>query len=212
MKKIILLITCLSVMSAIYACKNETKEGFIRMAVERQMKAYPRSTLRDLYKNFFQDRFGPGHIVADTVAAGKYLRTELASCDTIHGRIYEPTGYEGNFYRVNLSAIKEGIVPYHMYFDAFVRSVNGIEAVSVEEWSREWGEIESVIDNMELQLPDYEQDKREISKLLQSGKYVMHHSRNFIEAYAPHYRIIEKSIFEKEMLPFINKIIEINEE
>lgn len=203
---------CLSVMLAIYACKNETKEDSIRMAVERQMKDYPRSTLRDLYKNFFQDRFGPGHIIADTVAAGKYLRTELASCDTIHGRIYEPTGYEGNFYRVNLSVIKEGIIPYHTYFDAFVNSVNGIEAISVEEWGKEWDEIESVIDNMKLHLPDYEQDKREISKLLQSGKYVMHHSRIFNEAYDPHYRIIEKSIFEKEILPVINKAIEINEE
>lgn len=38
-------------------------EDLIRAAVERQITMYPNSTLRDIYKNFFQDRFGPGHIM-----------------------------------------------------------------------------------------------------------------------------------------------------
>ena len=40
----------------------------VRTAVERQMQFYPKSTLKDLYKNFFQDKFGPGHIISDTTA------------------------------------------------------------------------------------------------------------------------------------------------
>ena len=33
--------------------------GKIKKSVERQLNDYPKSTLQDLYKSFFQDRFGP---------------------------------------------------------------------------------------------------------------------------------------------------------
>ena len=54
---------------------DPTRERIIR-SVERQLERYPHSTLRDLYKNYFQDRFGPGHIIADEQAADRYLRYE----------------------------------------------------------------------------------------------------------------------------------------
>lgn len=195
----------ISVLLALFACENGSEKEAIRLAVERQMAVYPRSTLRDLYKNFFQDYFGPGHIIGDVAAAERYLQSELRSSDTLTGAIYEPTGYQGNFYRVNLSVVKEGIVSYRTYFDAFVHSVNGIEPMPVEEWVKKWQTIESVIEGMTLQLPHYDQDKQEIAGLLQAGKYVTHHSRDFAEAYNPHYRIIKKTIFEKEILPFITE-------
>lgn len=194
------------------ACGQTGQEATIRKVVERQMNIYPRSTLRDLYKNFFQDRFGPGHILADTAAAGRYLRSELESRNAWQGPIYEPTGYEGNFYRLNLSVITTGVIPYELYFDAFVRSVNGLKPMPVEEWIGEWRTIETVIARMNLQLPRYEEEKREIEALLQSGKYAMHHSRDFVEAYDPHYRIIEKTIFENELLPLINSKTKKNNE
>ena len=54
--------------------------GQQRQAVERvvkwQLENYPESRLTDLYKNFFQDKFGPGHMVADTASAGAYIRRE----------------------------------------------------------------------------------------------------------------------------------------
>lgn len=45
-----------------------------------QMKTYPKSTLKDLYKNFFQDKFGPGHIISDTTSAGKFLKKNCCLC------------------------------------------------------------------------------------------------------------------------------------
>lgn len=53
-------------------------EWRIEVAVRRQMERYPESRLIDYYKNFFQDKFGPGHMVRDTASAGAYLRRELA--------------------------------------------------------------------------------------------------------------------------------------
>lgn len=175
----------------------------VRSAVERQMQGYPKSTLKDLYKNFFQDKFGPGHIVSDTTAAGNYLRREMVSYTETEGEIAEPTGWEGNFYRVNLSVIKNGQIPYQTFFDAFIRSVNGIRPVTVAEWQKEWNRIEGIIRSMNLSLPDYENDRKEIDDRLERGEYVGHHSKAFEDSYSPHYRIISKEIFEQELQPLI---------
>ena len=177
----------------------------IRHAVERQMELYPESTLRDLYKNFFQDRFGPGHIIADNSAADRYLQYELNTAESFEGLDYEPTGYEGRFYRVNLGVIADGRVPYDKYFDAFVRSVNGIKPISIEQWRTEWHEIDSVIMSMGLQLENFSADRAEIMVLIDGGDYVMHHSQRFNDHYQPHYRIIERTIFENDILPLLSK-------
>ena len=79
------------------ATEKKDFEKAVREAVSWQMQTYPKSTLKDLYKNFFQDKFGPGHIISDTTAAGNYLRRELASYTECTGEIAEPTGWEGNF-------------------------------------------------------------------------------------------------------------------
>ena len=180
-------------------------EQKIYQAVETQLATYPHSTLRDLYKNFFQDRFGPGHIIADSSSADRYLRSELSSSTSFEGADYEPTGYEGRFLRVNLGVIADGRVPYEKFFDAFVRSVNGIVMPTIAEWQQEWAEIETVILKMNIQLDDMEADRAEIKQLLDSGGYVMHHSESFNRHYSPHYRIIERAIFEQEILPLLEK-------
>ena len=89
------------------------------------------------------------------------------------------------------------------YFNVFVRSVNGIQPISVEEWKKEWEKINSIISGMNLNLSSYTQDSIEIAGLLQQDKYVMHHSRAFNEAYDLHYRIMDKNFFKKELLPLM---------
>lgn len=180
-------------------------EDAVRAAVERQITTYPKSTLKDLYKNFFQDKYGPGHIISDTTGAGNYLRRELSTMTSSDGELVEPTGWEGNFYRVNLSLIKEGRIPYNVFFDAFIRSVNGIEPPPVPVWKEEWENIETIISSMELTLPDYESDKAEINERLEKGEFVGHHSPLFEETYSPHYRIISRDVFEKELQPLMDK-------
>ena len=175
----------------------------IKEAVERQLRDYPKSTLLDLYKSFFQDRFGPGHLVNDTSSAGNYLRYELNNSESFHERYYEPTGYENNYYRVNLSVLKENKISYQKYFDAFLRSVEKIDLDAISEWKDEWSEIESVIISMNLDLENFEEDLKMIHSVLEQGKYAVHHSEIYNSEYQPHYRIIEKTIFEEDILPLI---------
>ena len=175
----------------------------IKAAVERQLSDYPKSTLQDLYKSFFQDRFGPGHLVNDTSTAGNYLRYELNNSESFNERYYEPTGYENNYYRVNISVLKENKISYQKYFDAFLRSVEKIDLDAISEWKEEWSEIESVINSMNLNLENFEEDLEMIHSVLEQGKYAVHHSEIYNSEYQPHYRIIEKKIFEEEILPLI---------
>lgn len=203
MRKSVFLLLSILLYTSLQAVEKDVFNEAVRNAVARQMKAYPKSTLKDLYKNFFQDKFGPGHIISDTTSAGNYLRRELASYSEIEGEIAEPTGWEGNFYRVNLSVIKEGKIPYQTYFDAFIRSVQGIQPVAVSDWQKEWRAIELIIRSMNLSLPGYADDRKEIEERLERGEYVGHHSKVFEETYSPHYRIISKQIFEKELQPML---------
>ena len=200
-KLLLTLLACIGLL--VYAGESDPFEASVRTAVERQLQQYPKSTLKDLYKNFFQDVYGPGHLVNDTASAGAYLRKELAGMRHSTGAICEPTGREGNFYRVNLSVIKENQIGYETFFDAFVRSVNGIKPMPVREWAVQWEQIQKVIDKMNLQLDDYEADKLFIRSNLDKGEFVGHHSKAFEANYTPHYRIISKEVFEKEFLPLL---------
>ena len=134
------------------ATEKKDFEKAVREAVSWQMQTYPKSTLKDLYKNFFQDKFR---------------------------------------------------VPYNIFFDAFVRSVNGVRPITVADWQKEWQRIESIIRSMELSLPDYDADCKEIEDRLDRGEYVGHHSKVFEESYSPHYRIISRQIFEKKLRPLL---------
>ena len=180
-----------------------TRADSIRLALEYQLEHYPASQYRDVYKNFMQDYFGPGHILNDTVAAGKYLRYELDNSEKFDGPDFEPTGFEGNFYRINLRLIKDGTIPYDKFFEAFVKSVQGIIPPDDETWMKIWDEIDNEIQSMGLNFDNEEQDRADLAEQFKQGNYIAHHSKAFNEANNFHYRIISKDIFNSLILPLI---------
>ena len=78
-------VLCSLLLCALLSCSGASG---VHTAVERMMADYPASTLQDIYKSFFQDRFGPGHIVADTAQAVAYLRHELGSVENLDVKLY----------------------------------------------------------------------------------------------------------------------------
>ena len=175
----------------------------VRVAVERMVNDYPHLTLQDIYKSFFQDNFGPGHAAPDSAQAAAWLRNELAKVDRLDVTLYEPTGYKGNYYRVSLAAIASGKVQADALLSAFLRSVRAVQPSEVEVWAKEWEQIEGIIAAMDLSFPNYDADAAAIKEMLAIGHYAVHHSNLYNEHYAPHYRIIAKDIFEKEILPLL---------
>ncbi len=173
----------------------------IQAGVSRILEAYPKATLQDIYKSFFQDNYGPGHLMENPEGAKAYVVRELQSFSSAAGPDYEATGAESNFVRVNLQVVKDGRVPLENFLDAFMRSGKQFQVPPVEAWSKKWEEIESVIESMNLDLPGFKEDAEKIRRQLSEGDPTMHHSRIYEQTYDPHYRIILRSIFESEILP-----------
>ena len=115
-KTAIYIILCLCV--AFSSCKQDSHSLAIHEAIERQMATYPESTLQDVYKSFYQDHFGPGHMITDTASARQYLLKELSENDVASTVRFEPTGSEGRFVRVYLSAIADSLITADQLLDA----------------------------------------------------------------------------------------------
>ena len=198
----------------------------IESFVLNQMQSYPKSRLLDIYKSCFQDYMGAEHLVSDRQMVKAYLDEELntTSLDDLMPWYYEPCGIDSCYYRVSLRVIKEGHITGDFLLDAFIRSANGRscescqarsndrvmtdeeetnskQRPSVESWSDRWHIIVDTIDRMKLDLPKYQEDVQFIDSILSVGKYAISHSPEYREAYHPHYRIVERGIFEKEIRP-----------
>ena len=176
----------------------------IQPFIRQQMTLYPKSHLLDIYKSCFQDYMGAEHLVSDRERVKTYFDEELhtTGMESLPQWYFEPCGIKGRYVRVNLRAVKEGLITEDMLLDAFIRSAN-TKRPSVESWSRKWHKIIGTIDKMNLNLPDYDREKQFIDSILSVGKYAISHSPDYREAYRPHYRIVRREIFEQEIKPLL---------
>ena len=182
-------------------------------AIARQLQDYPESRVQDIYKNFCQDNLGPGHLIPDRESARRYLRTELASyredLDSLRygtpERMYYPAGDQGNYVRIDLYAVLDSLVDEDSLLDAFVRSANEGKKLTPEEWVNKWNGTAEIIRKKYMDIPGAEEDLRTLDSLMKAGHLIMHHSPAFEDAYRPHYRIVARDIFEKELRPLIDR-------
>lgn len=194
MKRFFILLSCI-------LCLASCKQGMVdsaavKAAVSTQLETYPESRLQDLYKSFFQDRFGPGHIIRDRQSALEYILSEIAEADTLAGARTEPCGWQGNYIRVNLSVITDGLISAEELTNALMASAKEVKPEDIEHWKDEWAEIVAIIEKDHPDIPDLAEDKSKIEELLSSGQYAYHHSAAYEAAYHPHYRIIASSVLD----------------
>ena len=173
----------------------------VRSAIEMQLVTYPQSTLQDIYKSFYQEHFGPGHIISDTASARRYLMKELSEMGENQSPYFEPTGSQGDYIRVYLSAVSDSLITAEQLLDAFVRSANSRQEPTVI-WLEKWEAIISIIQANKIELEGIETDLPLLTEAARNNQAV-HHSRCYNEAYHPHYRIVERNIFEIELKPFL---------
>ena len=173
----------------------------IRAAIERQLRDYPESTLQDVYKSFYQNRFGTGHAISDPAATERYLYQELEAMaaepavgDT---RYWEPVGADTQHVRVFLRAVTDGRVRAAQLNDAFVRSAQVQRSVPFD-WATEWRSILQVIDDNHLPVADGEADRDRLIEMSRTNS-AAHHSRHYNAAYHPHYRVVRREFFGEMM-------------
>jgi hypothetical protein len=198
--------------------------------VEQMYRKYPQATLQDFYKSNFQDYFGPSHIMASREQVIAYLNREVkkmmlerapavvvspAAGTNAHGAeqlqpahaaksYYDPCGWRHNYYQVSLDVIADGIMSVEEFADAFIAG-GGQEPDVTSEWLDEWNEIKRVVKKKAPGVKGFSKDASRISSLIKEGKYVVHHSDAYNQAYKPHYRIMRRDIFEAVVLPKIKK-------
>ena len=171
----------------------------VRSAIERQLVTYPESTLQDIYKSFYQEHFGPGHIISDTASARRYLMRELSELGETESPYFEPTGCQGDYIRVYLSVVSDSLITAEQLLDAFVRSANSWQEPAVS-WMEKWEAIVSIIQANKMEVQGFETDLPLLTEAARNNQAV-HHSSRYNEAYHPHYRIVERGIFEIELKP-----------
>jgi hypothetical protein len=101
-----------------------------------------------------------------------------------------------------MKAVHDGFLSADKLLQAFVNSANA-ERPTVEQWTEIWHAMAEKIDQMGLNLPYYEQDRQFIEQVLAQGRYAISHSPDYREAYTPHYRIVSREIFEREIKPLL---------
>lgn len=189
-----IMLKLLIILVFVFQVNVQNMDKKIEDAVKNELKYYPEARLRDIYKNFFQDAFGPGHLIPDTLHAGEYLNEELQKpiADTLK---WQAIGPNNDYYRVNLQLIKDGVIPRRVLLEAMVESAPLARKPDLKQWKKEWEKTLTVMDKMGLKFPDYEKDKKEIEELFVKGEYVMHHSDHYLQTYHRHYRILHKTVF-----------------
>ena len=177
------------------------KEVGIKTGIDRQLRDFPQSRLQDIYKSFYQSFFGAEHLITDTVSVRAYLREEIAvaATDTVANPYYEPTGANGHFVRVYLRCITEGHITEQQLSDAFLRSAQPQQRM--EAWHRLW--LDEIVPTARKAGLDF--SKEELDELTNASRQdrAVRHSDDYRNAYHPHYRIVERHIFEKEIKPYI---------
>jgi hypothetical protein len=177
------------------ACTDDKDR--IEKCVEAELKLHREAHLVDLYKYFFQDVFGPGHLISGREGPAAYLDEELAGAKEFEPFDYQELKYNNQFVRVNLRMINNAEISKTELLDAFMQSAREFTLPETDQWRKEWTGIYKVIRQLHPDLPGISSESLMIDSLLLTGNYAVHHSRDYIRAYDPHYRLIHRKYFNK---------------
>lgn len=204
--KILILLLCFLLGNSLHKAEirsERTEFKTLEEGVDYHLKNYPEGCLIDIYKSFFQDKFGPGHLKSSMSGSKAGIDRELSNMDSWGGLDYEPAGLGENFIRVNLGLIKEGRISEEVFVEAFAESLEKIGNTDGEAWAKQWEEIDKIISDKDISFKNLEEDKIAIGKVIRDKTYRMDHSEDYNKHYNFHYRIIYKPVFEEKIYPYL---------
>jgi hypothetical protein len=161
----------------------------VRTAATALLKRYPSAGLFDLYKSFFQDEFGPGHLLVDRSAALAHLDQELAMVVSRHRYDLDPCGLGRRYFRASLDLVVDELVDREKFVAFFLRGAEGFGIPDMNRWKATWDSILSALEPLRMRIDRFDDDAVRIEDRLSRGEYAIHHSVRYRERYDPHYRI-----------------------
>lgn len=203
------------ILSIIYHISDHNIHTFeynsYKQAIQKIKNRYPEITLIDLYKYFYQSRFGPEHLITDSLIALRMLEDELKN-DEIKSYKSKPDSLlievllpEKKYLRIDLSLVKDRIIPLGLFFTAFLQSAQKYDSTYYEQWESDWKEIVNLIEKENIKIKNFHEDKSRIENALNQGRFVFSHSSHYKSNYKPHYRIIDYKIFKNFILPILKQ-------
>jgi len=112
---------------------------------------------------------------------------------------------EKKYVRIDLSLVKDRIIPLNLFFTAFLQSAEKHDTVDLENWKSDWSGIVSSFEEANLKIKNFREDKIKIENALRMNRLVFSHSQDYKKKYNPHYRVIDYKIFEKFLLPYLKQ-------
>ena len=170
-----------------------------------QLKNHPNQTLRDVYKSCYQDQYGPGHIIANEQSSLNYLVNETNGIKKEYNPVtlFEKSGTNGFYIRVDLSLIKNNKIPVLVLFKCLLISAQIGGTKKTDDWPQIWSDIVKDIKEAKLEFPNFEEDVALLDEVSKSDNKMIDHSDIYLKTYDPHYRIIEANLFKEYIEPFI---------
>lgn len=175
------------------------KSPDFRSIVLDHFSRYPELQIEDLYKLAHQAALGSEHAVKDIEHARQWLVREInylpvASPEPLVDYITP----DHNIARVHLQPyITSGGQPEKL-LQAFVKTANEFRG-SFDMLKQYWTSIEALAQGGELPFPPKHLRER-IHQMEKSGYPAIHHSRKYVEAYHPSYRVIAQRFLTQENL------------
>lgn len=157
---------------------------------------YPEATLQDVYKTMYQDRFGVAHILAERAVMCRYIGKEVGLTSGECDSYYEPCGWRGEYVRVDLRAVRDGLLSAEELADMLVATAALAADPSTTDWPGEWAQIVEACGSIVTGLENYDSDVVQLNEVALRGQTV-HHSDGYREAYNPHYRIVHRSLVDE---------------
>lgn len=204
MRRIFLFIAVITFCGPIWAQEKRSVEAESAFFAD-YLRQYPKAGLQDVYKLCFQNNFGPGHLIPNPKSAENYLRSEIETTKVFGGPMYEYTGADSAFVRVNVLAVKEGLVSMDLMVECLMRSSETKPAVALDVWPERWRELEDRLPQSMTTGEEAQAFDQALDSLFSQGGYAVHHSPAYNEAYNYHYRLIRADIFEEKILPRLIK-------
>ncbi|MFA7107854.1 MAG: hypothetical protein WC162_01785 [Sphaerochaetaceae bacterium] len=171
--------------------KNDQNDFIITVlrVLKVQLEMYPLLSLMDIYKSFFQDAFGPGHLLIDPERARTSFKEELRNMKSYGHRVWEPCGMSYNFCRVPMDLVLDGSIDEENYFSAFIAGSLNFSVPDIKVWKKTWQSLLKVFSLKSEFIQGFSEDSEYILKTLDKGIFEMNHSKRYREIYEPHYRI-----------------------
>lgn len=164
-------------------------QGKVVKALAFQLTKYPALSLIDIYKSFFQDAFGPGHLIEDEATFRTCVSNELKNMKSRGNRSAEVCGCGFQYCRIPLDVVVDGLLDEEEFMSACIASASSFTVPQVEEWKNKWEEIFTILLPLHTDIRNFNKDSLTILTSLEKGICMMSHSDLYKRLYNPHYRI-----------------------